>query len=190
MSRIQRAIMGLLESEVARPREWDGPPGLFLIAMEGATPHLAPLRVPPFVWDADRPPQVLEAIAEGVNAAARRGRAPAPPQGLHGAAFFFEGWQLYNDPADPEAMARIHRLAGQHRLYTHPDRVEVRFICAVDRAGFSYQAALRRDTGELDSEVQRNRTGQSAGTIPEALDLLVAAILGVDLPPRPSGLGA
>ena len=56
---------------------------------------------------------------------------------------------------------------------------------AVDRAGITYEAFQVRGSAEVKTAVSYPQPGQGyTGTIPRALDKLVTAFLGVDLPER------
>lgn len=190
MDRVQAAIDAMLKDVAVHAEPWDGIPRLAMIMLKDGEPYLAEARVPPHAWGYDRPPRILETIAKG-TAAAYQGQIPglprqvAPP-GLHGAAFLFKGWGVFPGPEwSPEEEARFRDLGDRHMLYTHPDRVEVRIMCGVDRSGRTYQSVVRHDNGELVPTHGLDVTG----TIPESLDQLVSGMLGVDLPPRrePSG---
>jgi hypothetical protein len=138
----------------------------------------------------DRPPEVLAAIA---NTAAA---FPGPvPDSLYGVGFRCESWYV-TVPDDAAGKRQVDADARDHRLYTRPDRVEARVMYVVDRAGISYMCMLPRD-GELirqvsypapgDPAVQTGPLSGIAGAVPDALDALLRALLGVTLPTRPEG---
>ena len=183
-ARLPDQITGVLAREIAARKEWDEPPCLYFLYVEGGTPRLSPLGLPTEVWETDRPPQVIMgmAVAAGNLAAVLR---QAVPPGLYGMAFRHEAWTVAAIPGTAEA-AGVERAARQHRLHEHPARIEVRGIWAVDRAGITYMAEQRRGEPAVRRDVSYPEPGQGySGTIPEALDLLVTAFLGVTPPARP-----
>lgn len=108
----------------------------------------------------------------------------AAPEGLHGAAFRCETW-IVAEPA-PGTAERSEVMADQlaHRLHQRADRQEARSMWAVDRAGIIYGAVQRRD---IDAEPHKQLTypgpgRRPSGTIPEALQRLVTATLGMGAP--------
>ena len=134
------------------------------------------------------PPRILERIADGLGNFSGLLQAGAP-EGLHGAAFRSEMWEVHGDPADAAGLARAEADAKARRLYTRPDRIEVRSMWAVDRAGISYDVTMTRGTGEVRRQARWPKPGTPAitGAIPDALDKLVTALLGVEIPARSRG---
>ena len=59
---------------------------------------------------------------------------------------------------------------------------------AVDRAGTTYSATLARGGDEVKRSVSYRKPGRAdfGGIIPDALDRLVTAVLGVQFPARAS----
>jgi hypothetical protein len=147
-------------------------------------PKLRQVGLPDFTWSLDRPPAVLERIA--VMMAAGRYRSPWPD--LFGMAVRHEGWKVEVDPTLPGAKATSRRAAAQsreHTLHTRPDRIEARMFYGVDRAGWTYQAEQKR--GQLRAErmaVPPLSDPTITGAVVDALDLMVATLLGVTLPER------
>lgn len=185
MGRVAGLVLDALAAEVTARTEWDEPPALCFLYLHDGKCHVRPLDVPGRYWAAAPPSRVLAAIADGL------GEFPgllqrAAPEGLHGAAFRCEMWEVRGDPADTAALARAEAMAGERRLYQHPGRVEVRSMWAVDRGGASYDATVERGTGGMRRHVSYPKPGVPGftGIIPDALDKLVTALLGVEMPAR------
>lgn len=92
-------------------------------------------------------------------------------------------WEVRTDPA---GLARAQEDAKARRLWTRPDRVETRSIWAVDRAGITYDVTIERITGQVRRQARWPKPGVPAitGAVPDALDKLVTALLGVPMPAR------
>lgn len=182
MGRVQDRIAGALAAEVEGRTEWDEPPRLYFLYLEGGEPRLRDLEFPDEWWAADRPPVVLDAVSrcwgEYGDLLAR-----AAPGSLHGAAFRSETWRVATSPPGSPGYAEAERLARAHRLREHPDKVEERTIWAVDRAGITYGAVLERGASQARGQVSYPGPGRKGitGTIPEALERIVAAVLGVTI---------
>jgi hypothetical protein len=179
------AVVAVLADVVERRRGWDEAPALYWLHVERGRPKLRQVGIPDLTWQLDRPPAVLEIIAKMM--AAGRYRSPWPD--LHGVAVRHEGWKVELDqPSSPAALAKARRLHAQslaHTLHTRPDRIEARMFYAVDRAGWTYQAELKR--GQLRADRMAMPPGGDptiTGAVVDALDLMVATLLGVTLPPR------
>lgn len=95
-------------------------------------------------------------------------------------------WQVRTGPPGGGDHEKAVEDAGNRRLYAHPDRVEVRSIWAVDRAGISYDATVERGAGEVRRTARWPKPGSLAvtGAVPDALDRLVTTLLGVQMPAR------
>jgi hypothetical protein len=107
------------------------------------------------------------------------------PEGLHGAAFRCEAWEISG--GKPGTAQRSEAIADSmaHRIHERPDRKETRAMYAVDRAGITYAAVQRRGEAEVRRSIAFPGAGGGfAGTIPLALDKIVTAVLGVTIPDR------
>jgi hypothetical protein len=75
--------------------------------------------------------------------------------------------------------------AASSPLVGRPDRREVRAITAIDRTGLLYDVKLTRDTSALRKDVfPPDPVNGHVGTIVNALDLLITALLGVSMTER------
>jgi hypothetical protein len=185
MGRVQDAVTAAMAAEIRRRREWDERPGLYSVGYEGGKAFVREVPLPDSVWSSGPPAQVLAAIADGAGAWAGELRKAVPP-GLHGVAFFTEQWMATapHGTAAGDDLLRRARAAGG-RVSALADRVEARAMWAVDRAGITYSAHQVRGSGEVKTDVSYPVAGQGyTGAIPRALDRLVTAFLGVDLPER------
>ena len=181
------AILAVIEAEVLTRRGWDQPPSLYFLSVRRHGPVLRRATLPPGIWrTAKRPADVLDALADAAGAGHGLLRAIVPPD-LYGVGFMSEAWEVITEPdATEETRARNRADSLDHRLHTRPDRIEIRAFVAVDRAGLTYSSAVRRDTGRVSSEVLPREPDHTAlGSIPESLDAIVWALLGVELPARP-----
>jgi hypothetical protein len=183
MGRVQERIAAMLAAEVGSRTEWDEPPGLFWLALEGGMPGLVPAAVTPGTWLLAPPAMVLSLIADGCGEFSGPLRASAP-EALHGAAFYSETWLTMHRTDDAEGIARAKADARAHRIHERPDRVEARLLWAVDRAGTVYAAMLRRGIdSEPRTQVEYPGAGRTIkGDIPAALERIVSAVLAVTLP--------
>jgi hypothetical protein len=181
---VHDAIVAAMAEQLERRRHWDEPPALYWLHLERGRPKLRQVGIPDLMWALDRPPAVLGRIA--VTMAAGRYRSPWPD--LFGMAVRHEGWKVEVDPDAPDAKRVSRHVAAQsreHLLHTRPDRIEARMFYAVDRAGWTYQAEQKR--GQLRAErmaVPPASDPTITGAVVDALDLMVATMLGVTLPER------
>jgi hypothetical protein len=194
MGKLHDAIIALLAREVEHRTAWDEAPQLYRLHLNSAVPRLAPFLIPPAIWEMDRPPEVLTWLAGLFDA--NRALMPSIAD-LHGMAYRDEGWEVA--PGSPDVrseaaraeMRRAHKLALDHQLNTHPRRVEVRMMYAVDRAGITYSANLRRGARRAETTVvfPGGRAvidgkpvpydAQPTGAILSALDQMVASLTGI-----------
>ena len=184
MASVHDGIVAAMAEQLERRRHWDEPPALYWLHLERGRPKLRQVGIPDLMWALDRPPAVLGRIA--VTMAAGRYRSPWPD--LFGMAVRHEGWKVEVDPDAPDAKRVSRHVAAQsreHLLHTRPDRIEARMFYAVDRAGWTYQAEQKR--GQLRAErmaVPPASDPTITGAVVDALDLMVATMLGVTLPER------
>jgi hypothetical protein len=112
----------------------------------------------------------------------------SPDADLHGMAFRHEGWEVVTD--DPHRnrfqARRVAELANEHKLSTHPQRVEIRLMYAVDRAGITYAIQQARGSAEPDRALifPGSTDALSTGTVVDSLDLMVTTLTGIRLMPR------
>lgn len=186
MGRVADMILDAMAAEVETRQEWDEPPALCLLYLDEGKCRARPVLVPDQYWAAAPPSHVLAAIADGLGGFSGLLRSVAP-EGLHGAAFRCEMWQVSGAEGDTAALAEAEAAARARRLHAHPGRVEVRSMWAVDRGGASYDVTLARVTGEVRRSVSYPKPGVPGmtGTIPDALDKLVTVLTGAELAARP-----
>lgn len=183
MGKVQERIAAGLAAEVGSRVCWDEPPGLWFLYLQGGEAVLRHIDLPLFIWTLDRPPVVPSRLADGLGEFSGL-LSSAAPEGLHGAAFYTETWTVAEPPAGTAERSELLSDSYAHRLHLRPDRVEARSMWAVDRAGITYGALLRRD---LDKEprTQVSATGpgrQIRGGVPAALERIVSAMLAVTMP--------
>ena len=188
MGRIPEAIADTLVAEVESRTEWDEAPALYTFYVESGRCRLAQIPLPEMVWSLAAPPAVLASFADAGLDEAVTLQAVAPP-GLYGAPFRCEAWEV--DGGKPGTEQRRQALADSkaRRLNTRADRVEIRSIYGVDRGGVTCAVAQRRGEADVRCSIAYPKPGHGfAGTIPNALDRLVTAFLGVSMPAR-KGIG-
>lgn len=97
---------------------------------------------------------------------------------LIGLLFVSEAWMV---KARGEEMDAAREYARERHLSTHPDRVEIRMVYAVDTAGYQYMLNQERGSEVVDEHVQGPGLGDQrqrvAGEIPDALTKLLDAIV-------------
>ena len=89
MSQVSDAVSEALAAEIGRRTAWDEQPAVFMCYLSGGKVSLRQLAIPPAVWSAVPPPDVLAAIADADQAGSGILRGAVPP-GLHAVAFFGE----------------------------------------------------------------------------------------------------
>jgi hypothetical protein len=185
MGRVAEKILAALAAEVSARTEWDEPPALYFLYVEGGKARISQAAVPEFLWSADAPPRVLARIADSLGEFSGLLSAVAP-EGLHGAAFRCEAWVVDAGKPGTERRSEVSIEAMAKRLDRHPDRVESRCMYAVDRAGATYSAVQAKGSAEVKRSVSYRKPGNPdfSGIIPDALDRFVTAMLGVEMPGR------
>lgn len=140
-----------------------------------------PLDIPDTIWALAPVPDTIEAMAmairEGISG------IEAPPEGVRIAGLLLatEAWALRADKLPEGEREEAQRLAQEGDLAEHPNRVEIRMVYGVDRAGYRYSACQARGDDEIDEVVNGpGITGQlrMAGRVPEVLEQFLAAIVG------------
>jgi hypothetical protein len=187
MGRVADRIMDTLVAEVKSRTDWDEPPALYFLYLEGGESRASALPLPDVIWTMDAPPRVLSRLADGAGEFSGLLSSVAP-EGLHGAAFRCEAWVVEAGKPGTERYSEATAASMARRLDTHPDRVESRCMYGVDRAGTTYSATQARGQDEVRQSVSYRKPGRPdfSGIIPNALDRLVMAVLEVDLPSRAS----
>ena len=209
MNRTHYALSRALAREVEHRAEWDEPPQVYRVHVKSGRPRLVELPVPVMVWNAARPPEVLERL---VDAMRHTGFKPPPwterDGELYGMAFRHEGWWVETKPG---TMAHAHaaQMGSEHQLHRHPQRVEIRMMYAVDRNQITYAITQYRADPQTPAEqliaypdgrgegfgpkveellASMGAEVHPAGAIVEALDRMVELLLGVKPLERPSSV--
>jgi hypothetical protein len=183
-SGISRAIAEHLAAELRKRREWDEPPCLYTLYVEGGQPRLGTIPLPDAIWASGPPAQVLKALS-GLPSWHAGMLQAAAPAGLYGAAFRCEAWGITAPPGDEAAIRQLVEDGNARRVSQRPDRVEVRQIWAVDRARTTYMAMQERGKAEVRTDIRPPRPGDDhVGDVFTGLDGIVSAFLGVTMPAR------
>lgn len=187
MGRVADLVMDTLVAEVKSRTGWDEPPALFFLYLEGGKCRASALPLPDEIWALDAPPRVLSRLADGSGEFSGLLQAAAP-EGLFGAGFRCEAWAVTGGKPGSRREREVTAASKARQLHVHPDRVESRCMYAVDRAGTTYSATLARGGDEVKRSVSYRKPGRAdfGGIIPDALDRLVTAVLGVQFPARAS----
>lgn len=188
MTRVPDLIAAALADVLRERTGWDEPPELCNLRVGAGQCEVRPIPLPTAVWASGPPAEVLRQMAADLKGGPAhvdvlRRHVPAD---LYGCAFRAEAWGVQARTGTPEA-AECLAAARARRLASHPDRIEIRTVWAVDRAGISYDAMQERGSDEVTSRVVYPSPGSPegfAGTVFEALDDLVTALLGVTVPDR------
>lgn len=168
------AALAGIEFREGERRGWDKHPRLMTMHLADIDSAAIEVRiVPGHVWQSGQSNPADDLMA-------RASKIPAPgqmplrafadsPDGFCGLAFLFEGWSVHPDRYTPEQMARAQ--AGERLNYAHPDRVECRFVAAVDINGRVYHVFRAR------GEEPKSRTiDTDQGRIPWALGRIVSKL--------------
>jgi hypothetical protein len=192
MGRLHERVIEAVAAEMTARTDWDErPPSLYFLYVEGGVPRLSDITVPPEIWKLGRSADVLTSMAymfETGQDWIRHAVAIDAP-GLHGIGFMTEAWQVTSDPKAMsfEEQQRLKDDAENHRIADRLDAVEIRHMLVVDRAGITYQANHVRGSDHVDRQVFYPKVGQKytlTGSVIDALDRILTAVLGVITPPR------
>jgi hypothetical protein len=153
--------------------EWDEPPALYLLAADPKVGvAVMDMDVPEVVWQAGRPPEVIQLLTVGIAGAGKRSPRLTPPPGfgLIAALFFCEGWAVTSKSINPSQMEDAMADARAHTIHLREDRVEIKTMYAVDNMGNDYCLTYERGNPEPVMRTDMvERTGQDIGMIPEVL---------------------
>jgi hypothetical protein len=181
-SQVSRAVLNTLAAEARSRPGWDELPHLYLAYVSRGQCRLESAGIPDTAWGV-RPAYDLAALAGAVAHAPGVGVRAKP--GLHAVAFRAEAFEF--DGAEPgtERFTQLVRDSNAGMTASRPDRREVRAITAIDRAGLIYDVKLTRETGDIRKDVfPPDPVNGHVGTIVNALDLLITALLGTSMPER------
>lgn len=181
MSGVSGEIVRCAERHLLARTAWDEPPELFGVYVEHGRARLVPAQLPGYIWTSQRPAVVLHRVANRARNMASLLQSLVPA-GLYGMAFRCETWAVDSTPGDPDQWARDAADSKAHRLHLRPDRYEERFMHIVDRSGAMHVVMLKRG----DAVCRSAANADMRGAIPEALDAILVAMLGVTLPQRPT----
>jgi hypothetical protein len=152
------SALSAIEENLGEDRGWDQHPVLMVLQLPAAgEPTVHAVLVPEPVWRAESgfPPDQLAAFALRYKVPAAGERGPVAfadsPGGLAAVAMMDEGYGLEQPTAAELAAAR----AGERTFHQSPQRVELRYLRAVDINGLGY--AVTRERGRpsraaVDSE--------------------------------------
>lgn len=175
-----KSLLKVLATDARSRPAWDEPPHLYLAYLSRGKARLESARIPDSAWG-ERPAHDLAALAD---AAASLCVIRVKP-GLHAVAFRYEAYEFADAAPGTERFAQLARDSATGAAEARPDRREIRAVTAIDRTGLVYDVKLDRATGEMRKGVrQPDPASGHAGTIIGALDLLIAALLGVSPPER------
>jgi hypothetical protein len=179
---VSKAVLSALAAEARSRPGWDEPPHLYFAYVSGGQCRLESARIPDAAWG-ERPAHDLAALAAATASTPGVGARAKP--GLYAVAFRAEAFEF--DGAEPgtERFAQLVRDSNAGMSESRPDRREIRAITAIDRTGLIYDVKVTRETGEIRKGAYApDAEGGHAGTIVNALDLLITALLGVRMPDR------
>jgi len=172
-------VLKALTAEASSPldRRWGEAPALHFVYLQYGRAWMETPPIPALAWGR-QPDQALYTLAEAAAAA-----RISPMPGLFAVAFRAEAIyaEARGGAPQPGHLARS-AAAGVAR---HVDMRTVRTVMAVDRVGNRYEVTVFRDTGETRTGIHpRSKAAYTAsGRALPALDLMIRAYLGVDLPP-------
>jgi hypothetical protein len=187
VNRTSRAIVAALVELVEGVPVWDGPPVLYrlYLAADGEV-VLRPVAVSVELWSVPhtgmRHPEVLDMIADQME------EFGLADDQVFGMVFCHEAWTVPDAVIDDYHAARqAMQMAGDHRLYEHPQRVEIRLASCVDRRGLTFLVEHTRGGGTRHAVASPGRGElEVAGGVIEALDKMVEQLTGVPAQQRRS----
>jgi hypothetical protein len=181
-AQVSGMVLSALAAEARSRPGWHEPPHLYFAYVSHGQCRLESARLPDSTWG-DRPAHdlaVLAAAAAGTRATARWAKP-----GLHAVVFRAEAFEFDGAQPGTARFAQLVQDSDAGVTGQRPDRREIRAIIAVDRAGLIYEVKFTRRTGELRKEVfAPDPLNGHAGTIVNALDGLITALLAVPMPER------
>jgi len=201
MGKLHDAIAAEMAAAVEGRVEWDELPMLYRLHLRDRQPRLHPIDLRTWGHAAIalgmRPPEALSMIADMMEAGRFRPPPDDPDGVLHGMAFRHEGWWAYGADGEFALNSAEGRLAmhhaKEHLIYTRPDRVEIRMMVAVDRAGITYQVIQPRGEERAERLIMFPNAApeepHATGLVVESLDRMVAQLCGVPAQPRPEPPG-
>jgi hypothetical protein len=181
-SQASKALLSVLAAEARSRPAWDEPPHLYFAYATRGQCRLESAGVPDTVWG-DRPAHDLAALASATARLPGAGVRAKP--GLCAVAFRAEAFEFDNAEPGTVRFAQLVRDSDAGVTAGRADRREVRAITAIDRTGLIYDVKLTRGTGALRKDVFPPDPARGhVGTIVNALDMLITALLGVSMPER------
>lgn len=171
---------------------WDQPPHLLWVRHPpGGPATLGPIPVPPQLLHGSKPYLAATYLAQVL---ARLGSAAAVlvPAHVVAVALLHEVWAVPRpEHVDPAELAHLKTLRDQRKLYTRPERIEMRQLNCVDLPGNECDVLRVRGTGGHADQVEVQtwpaaRATRYRGDVIDAvreLARMVAALAGVSGPP-------
>jgi hypothetical protein len=154
-------------------KRWDEPPGLHFVG-EGDNGEGLQVRprsiITPEMWPPE-PTMALPYIADAFEQGGPTLAAFGMPSTFAGIAFRCEAWTVAASLEEKDEMLAHSR---KRQLHKHPRRVEQRIVVAVVKGGVSYMASQTRGL----QEVEIHANSKMEGVVPEALQRIVAALMG------------
>ena len=181
LSWLERTLAQSVQTNV-----WDASPELGILLRRqtsfGLLCVITPIEIDE-VWHVAPVPDVLRAFARAL----RHRAAPqvladvAPGWEFAGVSLFTEGWMLSGDVTD---RAEMESWTATHNIKDHPDRIEVKMLSAVDRAGMHYLVQHARGAARSETSFVATRghgdSNELGGRVPEALDSILDALLDAE----------
>ena len=192
---LKHDVLAMIAAELDGRPSWGEVPALYAIRLSEPprVPRMDLVPVPDQVWATGpgwRLADILTTVA--LRFAANAPELEGTMHDVYGVAFRAEGDGLLNlQPGTAETSEAM--VAGlTHTIAQQPGSQEMRFGLAVDRAGRTYQCLHPRGGAPLDVISEPKQVGgfpraESAGAFVEALDAIMCAITGRDMPQRRPG---
>ena len=178
---LSRRILHALARELCpRVRIWGEPPDLLFAYSEDGEVGVRGLDLPGVLWLMGPTAQVLSDLADGAERIMPMWEHVTPP-GVLGVGLRCEARSTGDlDAVELSALSLAEMLV-------RPAENRIRFACAVDRNGNTYSVETDPAGRVIGGRIVQPADRHSAafGSIPDALDRLLAAVLGMPMPRRP-----
>lgn len=202
----------LLMKDANETGEWDQPPGLWAVTQApmlvdldnlpeeipedlreeiasgavGQRLGFSPLEISDQVWTMAPPATVLSRLARyAVKHPPRLETALEGEERIIGLLFMSEAWMVAGPVGPVDDDDDVREAGARGELHKHPDRIEIRLVYGVDRAGYQYAIRQARGHDELSESVQGpgidpGPQGHLEGHIPDAMVELLAVLAPED----------
>jgi hypothetical protein len=179
---MSRLILHALAGELCHHRRtWGEPPDLLFAYNEDGEVGVRGLDLPAVVWMTGPTAQLLHQLAEAAELIAPVWRYTVPV-GIIGIGLRCEGQYIDRDLSAVEI--RLLGLGGAHCMQR---ATRGRFAFAVDRQGNTYSVETDPAGQVMGGRIVQpgDRDSAAVGSIPDALDRLLTAVLSASMPDRP-----